>query len=244
MKKSLLLLVGYFCCQVALAQPEFIVNYARNDNAPYILAEPNGKISGFIVDLMQEFGLRANVQIRFLKTPRKRLEYSLATGKVHIVVTSNPKWLDEPSKVDWGPALFIEKNILLIPKQAPDITKLADLKGLSIGTILGYAYPEIESLFANGEARRVDALEILPSLQKLQVNRVDAVITSDIQAEWLLQHHGFSDDFVFASYLISEHEIIPAISKLSPIPLQDVQRILESMKQDGFIDRLLKRYRE
>ncbi|MCE2572728.1 substrate-binding periplasmic protein [Motilimonas eburnea] len=244
MKLSLMLL-GSLCWSLSvLAQPVLIVNYGPSDNAPYIIEQANGEPSGVIVELMQEFAVRSGIEVTFLKTPRKRLEFSLETGKVHIVVTSNPKWLKQPDKVKWTIPLFIEKNILVIPKTAPDIVKLDDLKGLSIGTVLGYAYPEIAPLFANGEALRVDALEVLQSLQKMQVNRIDAVITSDIQGEWLLKHHGFDDDFVFARFLISEHEIIPAISNLSPVSVEKFNRVFLSMQQDGFIERLLNRYRQ
>lgn len=243
--KLLALILIYGCISLSvLAKPVLVVNYGPSDNAPYITKQANGMPSGIIVELMQEFAQRADIEVTFLQTPRKRLEYSLAIGKVHVVVTCNPKWLKQPHKVNWGPPLFMEKNVLVISKHAPDLVKRDDLKGLSIGAVLGYAYPEIETLFSNSEAHRLDALEVLQSLQKLQVHRIDAVITSDIQGEWLIQHHGFKDDFVIASYLISEHEIIPAISKLSPIPVADINRIFMEMKQDGFIEELLKRYRQ
>jgi polar amino acid transport system substrate-binding protein len=224
------------------AKPQLVVNYSPSDNAPYVLLTQEPVESGIIVELMQEFARRADIEVLFQLTPRKRLEYSLETGRVHIVVTSNPKWLEQPNNVDWSIPLFDEKNVLVIRRGSSDIAQEDDLKGLTVGTILGYAYPEIEHLFEQGDSFRSDSVEMLHNLTKLRAGRLDAVITSDIQGAWLIQQNGFKSELVFARYFVSQQKLIPAVSKLSPVPLDTINRVFQSMLDDGYVAQLLLKY--
>lgn len=242
MKFGLLLLLCIGWLGSGWAKPQLVVNYSPSDNAPYVLLTQAPVESGIIVELMQEFARRADVEVVFQLTPRKRLEYSLEMGRIHIVVTSNPKWLEQPDNVDWAIPLFDEKNVLVIRRGSPDIADIEDLKGLRVGTILGYAYPEIDLLFEQGDSFRSDSVEMLHNLTKLRAGRLDAVITSDIQGAWLIKQNGFKSELVFGSYLVSEQKLIPAVSRLSPVPLETINRVFQSMLDDGFVAKLLLKY--
>lgn len=242
MKFGWLIFICLICSEVAQAKSQLVVNYAPSDNAPYIFLGPRGAESGIIVELMDELARRADVEVSYQQVARKRLEYSLQTGKIHVVVTSNPKWLVEPDRVDWALQIFDEKNVIVIRRDSPNITNVEGLIGLTLGTVLGYAYPEIDNELTNGLVVRSDSLEVMHNLTRLKAGRLDAVVTSDIQGAWLIKESGYQNDLVFASFLVSEHKITPAVSKLSPVPLEQVNQILQSMLDDGFIAKLLQKY--
>ncbi|MDO6527705.1 transporter substrate-binding domain-containing protein [Motilimonas sp. 1_MG-2023] len=242
MKFRWLIFFSFIFSDVALAKSLLVVTYAPSDNAPYVFLGPSGAESGIIVELMDELARRADVVVSYQQVARKRLEYSLQTGKVHVVVTSSPKWLAEPDKVDWALPIFDEKNVLVIRRDSPNITNVEDLIGLTLGTVLGYAYPEIDNELTNGLVIRSDSLEVMHNLTRLKAGRLDAVVTSDIQGTWLLKESGYQNELVFASFLFSEQKITPAVSKLSPVPLDQLNQVLQSMLDDGFITKLLQKY--
>lgn len=126
---------------------------------------------------------------------------------------------------------------------SPDIKTHEDLSGRAIGTQRGANYfPRFDSdTSLTKEEVHTDEL----NFRKLRENRVDAIITTESQGDYIVATLGFDKNIVKSTYRYDE--VIPvhfAVSRRSALfdKIQELTTAAEKLKKDGTFAAIIKQY--
>lgn len=224
----------------ALAQT-LILGYSDSDPQPYYFVEGGNLVGGFFFDLGKELGKQLGVQVAFRAYPRKRIEDALARGEVDALPFENPVWDADSKRFLWSKPYFVDRSQILLPEHGiADVSSAADLKGLRIGTILGYYYSTLEADFRNGIAQREDVQTLKQNIAKLRSNRIDALVASEYELNWVVGVE--SESFRRGSWIVESSPVSMAISPLSTLPPEKIMKALEVLQTGGAVRRIWTRY--
>ena len=88
-------------------------NYGPHNSPPYATALQGELSDGITRDIGQLLAKELRVNARFLAVSRKRQPGQLLSGKVDVLLITNPKWLEEPNNFIWSEPLFEEEDVLI-----------------------------------------------------------------------------------------------------------------------------------
>jgi len=110
------------------------------------------------------------------------VEAPLVSGQADILCDLRPEWL-EGKDWRWSEAIFNNRQIVVSRSDTPALKKIADLKELRTGTILGYRYAEVEQVLG-AHFVRDDALSDDANLAKLLRNRFAYMLTNSLYYDY------------------------------------------------------------
>jgi len=246
--KRILLLVTTFLVINSTVANELVISFSPGNSEPYAFLESKeGNVvlsSGIIKDLGDDLGKEMGVPTVYKKYPRKRLEYGLEKGHLHGVCIWNPHWASNPENYDWSIPLFEESNWFALKKENSfPIKSFDDLHGKRLGTILGYYYVGLMDHFKQKLIIRYDVHTLKQNFNKLNGNRIDALIDSNILIEYYLLSNNIYDQYSIGEKVASKHDIYCGFSKKSPFPISQINAAFTRMKDRGDIENILKKYR-
>jgi polar amino acid transport system substrate-binding protein len=224
---------------------ELVIAYGKYDVAPFAIVDGEKLVGGIIKDLGIALARELGMQPVFLDIPRKRMPDFIANGDVHIRIGFNPMWVNNPERFNWSQVLFDDKDLIVINKQSEDkVTKLDDLKGGVVGTILGHVYPDLEGYFSNRTLRRDNALSLTSNLDRLSMKRIEAVVTSKRSYDFYLLEHGQKAEFEILDPFPQTNEMFAMFSKQLPISFERIEQACGRLKTKGKIDEILRKYQQ
>lgn len=242
-QRLLLILCGLGVQACAWAAPELRVVVTSAWIMPFgeIVNGKPGR--GIVLDLYQELGNELGRSVRPIVLPRKRIDEGARTGSYDLVCYINPQWTETPSHYRWSKPIFAVSNVLIGRSGTPAPRDLMSLpKAATVSTVLGYFYPPIQPLFANGHLQRDDAIDEQKLFLKMQLGRTPYGIISGPALDWYLRE---SPEHKLAPWrlpLIS-FDVHCAVPTRSGMPAQQLFAALDRLSQAGKIDAILKRYR-
>jgi polar amino acid transport system substrate-binding protein len=118
--------------------------------------------------------------------PQKRKFKMFEDREIDIEPGVNPDWRKPQQAISLYSIPFADSEDVLLyhAEDRRSYYKVADLKGRTLGCIVGYAYPELEKRLASGEIKRDDSKDREMMIQKLVKRRVDAIILPRTVAEY------------------------------------------------------------
>lgn len=234
----------FFSYLVFAESTKLIVGYGDHNGAPYAIEAGEHLQAGIIKDLVTEISAELDIDIQFEKTPRKRIERYLESDTIHLVLLTNPKWFSNSDKLQWSQSLFTERDQLVVKADNPNsYHAFKDLKHMTIGTIRGYSYPNLQPYFDKNYFTRYDVSSVDVNFIRLELNRIDALVDSEILINFHLQQSSKANKFRVLPFHVSEHKIYAALSPNAPITLADLNKTLTKFHQQGVIEAILKKYR-
>jgi len=242
---KLITLFSLFTPLSAFAENEtkLLIGYGDHNAPPYAIEKAEKLYGGIIKDIATELSGELDISITFVKTPRKRTERYLESDTIHLVLITNPSWLSNSEKLQWSESLFIEKDIIVIKADNPnEYHKIADFRGMLIGTIRGYKYPALQPFFNKEYLIRYDVANLDVNFIRLALNRIDALVDADILINYQLKNNENANLFNVLPITVSQHNIQAALSPNAPITLLQLNQALKKLKDQGVIAAILKKY--
>jgi len=139
---------------------------------------------------------------------------------------------------------YLVNDIRLIKRKESNIRydRLDDLKGLLIGVVKGYAYPE--DFASASQLIKISNDAILPALGELLKGQYDLVIGDKGEIDFTLGKFLLNDskNLEFLTKSVGQNKLYIAVSKTNPRHkkiAQDFNRALHAMKEDGTYQRIL-----
>ena len=206
---------------------------------PMARIEGNRVTGGMNHELGGLLAARMGRRIDYLAVPRKRLLAALESGEADMVCTYLPEWLPATS-LRWGPAFFVQSDLLITRRDAAAPAKLADLAGVTVGTVLGFEYPELQRQLGSA-FRREDAPSAEANLRKLAAARLHHAIVE----QRLLRHLQRSAVFgapIHAELKISTLRTRCALGPRAAIAVQELTDAIAQAERDGALAALYQRY--
>lgn len=241
--RCLLLIMLLVSALPAAAADVLRVSWGTHNAPPYAIVTGNALTGGIIHDIGRLLGRKLGRPVAFVEVPRARNEEQLRSRNIDVVCITNPAWMKNPGEFVWSPKLFSEAGAVIQAAGTTPWNGIADLAGKRIGTILGYRYPNVDELFADGRASRDDAADLDSNMQRLAIGRVDAVIDSDLPVRWWLAQHDTGGHYPVARFVTSRHDVQCAVSRQTPGADREIPDAFRSMLEDGSLQGVLARYR-
>lgn len=169
-------------------------------------------------------------------TSRNRQDNLINEGGVDLRCFTSPEWINAETRslYEWPtPFLVIEERLVGL-RNKPRVVAAGELRGLRIGTVLGYHYPSLEQAFAAQQAKRDDAPNEALALAKLLAGRVDYTVMREIDLRYARKSNGgATHDLVASPYIVNVTPVHCAVVKTGRISLQEFTRVQDQLLKRG-----------
>ena len=163
----------------------------------------------------------------FISLPRKRVADALANGIADVSCQLLPEWL--PGNYDWTIPFMPDAELLIGNASAPRPKDIRSLSGVKIGTILGFAYPEIEKALGTGFVRD-DAPTATNNLNKLVAGRMQYAAVGEL----LLSYQKKIGAFHLALHpaiVVQRYKAQCAVSKVGTVSVTELNKVIVEMER-------------
>jgi ABC-type amino acid transport substrate-binding protein len=174
-------------------------------------------------------------QVKYIALPRRRLMAALEHGEGDILCSYLPEWL--PGAVDWTRAFIPTSEVVVSSPHVKPPATVADLRGLRLGTVVGYQYPELEKIIGNDYIRD-DAPTSVMSIRKWRAGRVDYLVTQRSAVNRQLAEGRLPPGYHVL--VIYEVKAKCAVSRKSQITVDEVNAVINAMEKSGEMAGILK----
>jgi ABC-type amino acid transport substrate-binding protein len=196
-------------------------------------------LEGLHSDLGAAFARRLGREVQMKAVPRKRIAQELETGRADLVCDYQPAWLPGPFR--WSRAFIPDQTVLIGPASAPAPGGLAAVAGSRVGTVLGYAYPEVASALGEGFVRD-DAPDAIANLRKLALGRVPFALTGRRLLDYRRRVGGFTL-VLHPPLVVAEVLGQCGLSPHSDVSLTALNAAISGLVAEGELARILGKYR-
>lgn len=201
-----------------------------------------GKLTG---GLLKDFGdalaRELHMTPRYLNLPRKRVEETLATGKADLLCDLRPEWLDGKHWL-WSDMVFSNKLIVASRVDTLPLPQLAALADQRVGTILGYRYPEIETVLGNHFLRDEAGSDDV-NLTKLLRGRFQYLLANSLYYDFQRKVHPERARLNGTSYELLGFDTYCAMPPDGKVRLEQVNRAIAALRKRGEMQTIMDRYR-
>ncbi|MBV8660411.1 MAG: transporter substrate-binding domain-containing protein [Burkholderiales bacterium] len=199
----------------------------------------NVLIGGIQHDVGLALAAQMGRDAQFIPLPRKRIASALLRGDADLSCHYLPAWLSG----DFGWTIpFMPNGVLLISSsrttKPPNIGALA---GVPIGTVTGYAYPEVEQVLGSRFVRD-DAPDSAHVLRKLAAGRTQYALIG----ERFLEYQQSRGDFTLPlqpPIVVHHYDAQCAVSRRGQVSVAEVDRAIEALKRRDTFSAIYRQYR-
>ena len=167
--------------------------------------------------------------------PRKRMMGALESGEADMVCGYLPAWFK--GDVNWSRPFIPISEVLVASKRVPAPTSIEDVRGKTVGTVLGFSYPEIEKRLG-ADFIRDDAPSLELSLRKWQRGRFDYFLATGVSLD-----RQFDAGELAAGYsqlILNEEKTGCAISRAGNVSVAEVKAAIDALERSGEATRLMR----
>lgn len=241
MRRCLAILL--FCATHALAgEPVLRFSVAESWSMPLVRIENEQPVEGILFDLMQAIARNTGARAEYHVMARLRLQQAMEEGDVDVRCNVTTQWInDHAGTFLWSVPVISQRDLLVVAPGTDGPARPEQLPAQAIGTVLGFSYPPLEPLFANGRLKREDSRSQMLVLHKLHAGRYQYAVSNQLSLDW------FNRPLPDAQRLrtvqvLDEQQLGCMVRSDSSVPAQSVLRALVRMKQSGEIERIIQRY--
>ncbi|CAN7225182.1 hypothetical protein LJR071_000772 [Pseudomonas sp. LjRoot71] len=130
---------------------ERALRFSINDSwaMPMVHIENGQAVAGILVDLQQRLAAKVGRKAELLVMPRLRVQQALDNGEIDVRCYVSPNWVNGGHyRYIWSLPFMSQRDVLVGTRAAN--LQAEQLQGERLGTVLGFAYPRLEPLFASG----------------------------------------------------------------------------------------------
>ena len=196
-------------------------------------------VDGIHRDIGLELARRMNRTPKFMSLPRKRIVKALEEGAADVLCSYVPEWLD--GKFYWSQPFIPIVEVLIADRSVERPHDVRELAGKPIGTVLGYAHPELEEILGDGFVRS-DGPTTEANLRKVAAGRIKYAVTGKSFLDWRLK----KGDLMLTLHppmVVKSYMGQCAVSRKGRAKLADVDRAIGEMIRDGSVNAIVARYK-
>lgn len=226
--------------QLALASSgKLLILVDDSTEMPLADLQDNTLLAGIHFDLGQALAKELGQQPGFRVVPRKRIALSLQNGEADLICLYRPEWL--PGPFHWSRLFLANADVVVTHRDQPRPRSLAALAGQSIGTILGFRYPELEARLGS-KLVRDDAPNSTSNLRKLEAGRVHHAVVNRLYLHYQ-QKLGQPPLPLHPPLLLNNYRAGCALSQHSRISLPQLNRAIGNLLDNHTLSHILSKYR-
>jgi polar amino acid transport system substrate-binding protein len=237
--RRLLLISVLLQLPLCAAAGDLVVLVDTGTEMPMARFENFRLVAGIHRDIGVELARHMQRTPKFMSLPRKRIVKALEAGDADVLCSYVPEWLN--GDFLWTQPFIPIAEVLITDLSVERPRDLKELAGKPIGTVLGYAHPELEEVLGSGFIRS-DAPNSEANLRKLAAGRVKYAVTGKSFLDWRLQQ----GDLAMALHppmVVKTYMGQCAVSRKGRAKLAEVDRAIGEMVRDGTVNAIVARYK-
>jgi polar amino acid transport system substrate-binding protein len=217
---------------------------AVDSGNPPFMYEISGEAAGLYPLLLKAVFARLGLVMEIKPYPWKRALSMGETGLAGVGgIYKNEKRLEI---YDYSDRIYTESLMLYVKKGSGlQFKTLADLKGKTIGVIMGWSYGDaFDQARAAGLFHADEVTTDTANLEKLAQGRLDCVVAIDLAADHILQEMKLQDQIekLPVPIAVNDTYLVFAKSLNQKDLLAKFNQMLNVMRQDGTYDALIHRF--
>lgn len=215
---------------------------AESWSMPLIQLDDYQPTSGILFDIMQSLSRQVGMRAEFHVLPRLRVQAALERGEVDIRCYAAQAWVPNLSgDYFWSLPILYQRDLLIASAQTAAGPYPEQFSNETVGTVLGYNYPDLQHLFDNHQLVREDARSQEQTLRKLAAGRYNYAVSSQLVLDWVNRDLPASQRLKVIS-LVSEQPAGCILRNDPSLPTQRILRTLVRMRVSGEIQQIIDRY--
>ncbi len=212
------------------AEPPLRFSVAESWSMPLIQLDDYQPTSGILFDIMQSLSRQVGMRAEFHVLPRLRVQAALERGEVDIRCYAAQAWVPNLSgDYFWSLPILYQRDLLIASAQTAAGPYPEQFSNETVGTVLGYNYPDLQHLFDNHQLVREDARSQEQTLRKLAAGRYNYAVSSQLVLDWVNRD-------------LPASQRLKVISLVSEQPAGCILRTLVRMRVSGEIQQIIDRY--
>lgn len=225
--------------------PSIRFSASNSWSEPFAIYDENKNLTGGAVkEVMDALAAKMGRSPQYITLPRKAVDTASESRKIDARCYVVESWVQDPSIFDWSKPLFNVVNVIAFSKKSDPIRRPANLKGKTLGTVLGYKYPVLEPFFASGSVQRDDVSRETANIQKLLLGRIQYAVVEASEFAWHLKTHAKDkENFNLKDFHeIERYPVKCAVVKNGNASVQEFDRAIATLRKEGFFKRLTAKY--
>jgi polar amino acid transport system substrate-binding protein len=196
-------------------------------------------VAGIHRDIGVELARHMNRTPKFMSLPRKRIVKALQNGDADVLCSYVPEWLD--GVFHWTQPFIPIVEVLITDRSVERPHQLSELAGKPIGTVLGYAHPELVEVLGD-QFVRSDGPTTEANLRKVAAGRLKYAVTGKSFLDWRMKQ-GDLPLSIYPPMVVKSYMGQCAVSPKGRARLADVDRAIGEMIKDGSVNAIVARYK-
>lgn len=234
--------LGLLSASAVAEGPPLRFAVADSWSMPLMQVGARGPETGILFDIMESLAKQIGQTAEYRVYPRLRVQAATQRGEVDVRCYAAQSWLPDMSgDYTWSLPLLTQHNVLVGTAYDTGPFQLSAILGDHIGTVLGYAYPVLDPLFATGDLIREDARLQEQVLPKLSAHRYRYAVDTQWSLDWYNRDRK-ADLKLRPVWFIDEQPVGCVVRNDPSVPAQRIMRTLLRMKMSGEIERIVERY--
>jgi ABC-type amino acid transport substrate-binding protein len=213
---------------------------------PWFETVGNNDAKGIVADIFRTAVKRAGHEPEIKIIPTKRRNERAWGKSVDAELACIPEWREKFKDVSVYTVPFAETGNIVLAKKGrlKKTDSVESFYGKTFGANLGYHYTDgFAEAFASGKIKRVNCYEGNSIVSKLADGEVDGIIIDRYEAQyWLKEMKLNPDDFetVYSFKIVTKLRM--RFHKDKEYLLEDLNKAIEAMKNDGTIQKIIDSY--
>jgi len=205
---------------------------------PFNFIDENDEFQGFDVDISNEIAERLGVEANFIATKWDGLIGGLKADKFDIIISQMTVTEERKKSVDFTDPYVISGSVLITREETNDITKLEDIKGKNVGVGGGTTFEEVANTVDGAEVKLYKAVG--DYIQDLTNKRLDVIINDQLLISYNIKEQNLP--IKISSEILNKDEIGMAVNKGNEDFIEQVNKALSEMKDDGTYTEIYKKW--
>lgn len=203
--------------------------------------ERDGQLQGYDIDLAREIARRLGLRVTFVRVGYDALYDALGTQQVDLLAAALPLAPEQGWRARFTTA-YLNAGQVLVVQNDSSIQNETHLAGRRLGAALGTEGDTFARKLRRDRpdiAVRSDFETTSAALDALAAGELDAVITDAVSALSALPTH---NNLAIAPNALTFDPYVLAVPAEAYLLQQEVNRVLDEMRRDGFFDQLNNRW--
>ncbi len=193
---------------------------------------------GILKDLGEAIARRLKREAVFVSVAGDQVAAALLKGKADGICYVRPFWID--GDFDWSRPLLPDVELVASHPDMPVVRSLLDLRDRPVGTVASYRYPRVEQVLGL-RFRRLDAPTMEENLRNVMLGHARHTVIAQSTLAYQLKVNKslkLRPDLKIASFTAQ-----CAFSRRAGVAFADVDKAINSLIDDGSVQKILARYR-
>lgn len=234
--KLLSLSVMFVLFSLSLLAKEIIYVGTNAEFAPFEYLEKN-EIVGFDIDLLNAISKVSDMEFKIKDMAFDGLLPALQTKKVDLVIAGMTATPEREKTVLFSKSYFTAKQVVITKGEDKSLKSFDDLSGKKVGVMLGFTGDTVVSEIKGVKIERFNAA--YAAIMALVQGKLDAVV---LDSEPAKKYTANNKQLMIANIPAEEEEYAIAVRKNDKKLIEKINKAIETIKNNGEYDKILKKY--